>query len=69
MSERRAVYNEQGFMAFVTQDYATKGLKRGELTEDEDGNLFVVPQPVKQMTPEEKRAYHLAKERQARSNK
>lgn len=66
---RRAVYNEHGFMAFVSETYAEKGLARGELAENEDGVLMVVPQPVKQMTPEEKRAYHLAKEREARSNR
>jgi hypothetical protein len=69
VSERRAVYNEHGFMAFVSQDYAAKGLKRGELQETDDGHLMVVPQPVNKMTPAEARAYHLAKEREARSNR
>lgn len=69
MSDRRAVYNEHGFMAFVTASYADKAIARGELKENEEGVLMVVPQPVRQLTPEEKRALHLAKEREARSNR
>lgn len=69
MTERRAVYNEQGFMAFVSPDYADKGLKRGELQETEEGHLMVVPQAIREKTPEEKRREHLAKEREAKSNR
>ena len=69
MPERRAVYNEQGFMTFVSESYAAKGLERGELKETEEGHLMVVPQGIREQSPEEKRLRHLAKEREARSNR
>lgn len=66
---RRAVYNEHGFMTFVSESYAEKAIARGELTENEEGVLMLIPQDVRQLTPEEKRALVLAKERKARSNR
>ncbi len=76
MTEQRcAVYNrikgsdELAFMTFVSDDYARKALARGELEQNEEGTLVVVPQPMNEMSPAEKRAYVLAKERKARSNR
>lgn len=66
---RHAIYNEQGFMLFADDAYVEKAMARGELTQDDDGVYWVVAQPVRQLTPEEKRAWHLAKEREARSNR
>lgn len=66
---RRAVFNDQGFMAYVSEEYVEKALARGELKEGEDGVLMLIPQPARTLSPEEKRAWHLAKEREAKSNR
>ncbi len=61
---RRAVFDPEGnFMAWVGEDYLASALARGEVVEDDDGVLRVVPQPVRELSPEEKRRLVLAKER------
>lgn len=61
---RRAVFDNNGdFMLWASEDYVAAALRRGELEEDEDGALRLIPKPVRAMTPKEKRNYVLAQER------
>ncbi len=61
---RRAVFDANGqFMLYAPEEYVERALKRGELTEDDDGSLRVVAKPVRTLTGPEKRALVLAKER------
>lgn len=52
------------FAGFAPSDeYVEKALARGELVRSEDDYLVVVPQPIRELTPEEKRRLVLARER------
>ncbi len=53
------------YLTSVTREYARKALARGEVVKV-DGHLVVVPQPVHQLTPDERRRIHLAKIRAKR---
>jgi hypothetical protein len=61
---RRAVFDNDGhFMMYASDDYVEAALRRGELEEDEEGHLMLIPKPIRTMTPQEKRNYERAKER------
>jgi hypothetical protein len=61
---RRAVFDHNGdFMLWASEDYVLAALRRGELEEDENGALKIIPKPIRVMTPQEKRNYERAKER------
>lgn len=65
---RHAVFDPAGdFVAWAPSDeYVAKALARHEIVRNESGHLVVVPQPINQMTGDEKRRYALAKERAKR---
>lgn len=67
---RRAVFDNLGqFMLYANEGYVEAALKRGELTEGEDGVLTLNPKPIRALTPQEKRNLELAKQREERSNR
>ena len=49
-----------------SEAYVAKALRRGELVRSDEGHLVVVPQPLRELTPDEKRRNVLAKERKNR---
>lgn len=60
---KRPAFDPDGnFLAFVSSDYAAAAIRRGECVLAE-GHLVVVPQPIRALTPEEKRRLELARER------
>lgn len=63
---KRAVFNNEGFMTWISEPYMKAALKRGEICEDEEGVLRVIPQPIRELSPLEKRALVLRKERSKR---
>lgn len=55
------------FVGFAPSDtYVEKALARGELVRSDDGHLVVVAQPIRELTPDEKRRLVLARERAKR---
>jgi hypothetical protein len=61
-----AAVNEDGFMLHVSDEYAARAVARGEAVWNSDGHLQVVPQPIRSLSPEEKRRAVLARERAKR---
>ena len=61
---RRAVFDGEGqFMLYASDEYIAAGMRRGELEEDDEGAVRIIPKPVRALTPEEKRRQVLARER------
>jgi hypothetical protein len=61
----RPAFDPDGnFLTLVSSEYEAAAIRRGEAVVTDDGYLVVVPQPIKELTPEEKRRIALAKERQ-----
>lgn len=59
----RPAFDPDGnFLTVVTDEYAVRALNRGEAVLCE-GHLVVVPQPIRELTPDEKRRIAQAKER------
>lgn len=54
------------FMLAVSDEYAAKAVTRGEAAWSEGGDLITIPQPLRPLTPEEKRRIQLRKERDSR---
>lgn len=61
-----ALCPEGDYMMHVSEEYAAKALRRGECARTEEGHLVVIPQPLRTLTPEEKRRHVLARERAKR---
>ena len=64
MTLTRPAFDPDGnFLALGSDEYEARALARGEAVVAESGRLVVIPQPIRELTPEEKRRIALAKER------
>lgn len=67
MTLKRPAFDPEGnFVAVVSDEYRARAIARGECVVSDDGYLVVLPQPIRELTPEEKRRLALAKERAKR---